>query len=249
MPNDRWRTVAGPAERPRGEAPAGSGAATPTSEATQAALATTSSSTAPATGASDSATGERDIDPSNPARTVPKKKANSPFLVHQKWKEEQELRRRRAAERDSSSGTGQSGSRHQPDLDEDRTTDLSGPLKMMVKLVRYMIMATAIVMATGFFVAGDPLWGYRGKYTRLRTYMPVSTWQAHGARGSICRSSSCRCLRSRHHVLSLSAPVPRKDLFASGISHVQWSRSQEAHLCEYARPARSEMTNCKKKAS
>ena len=170
VPNDQWKAIPGPSERPRGETPAGSGTVTPTPETTEAALAKSSTSAA-----STSATGERDIDPSNPARSVPKKKANSPFLVHQKWKEEQELRRRKAAEQDSSrSGSTGGGSRRQQRSNEESTIDFSGPAKLLVKLVRYLVLAVAVVMAAGFFVAGDALWGYRGKYTRLRTYMPVS---------------------------------------------------------------------------
>lgn len=161
--NDRWKTIPGPSDRPRGDTPAGSGTVTPTPEATEAA-ATTASST--------SATGERDIDPSNPSRSVPKKKANSPFLVHQKWKEEQELRRRKAAAEQGSSTS--SGKKGKHDDYREETTDLTGPLKMIVKLFRFTVMATAVLMASGFFVTGDPLWGYRGKYTRLRTYLPVS---------------------------------------------------------------------------
>lgn len=155
-PNDQWKKIPGPSDRPRGETPAGSGTVTPTPEATEPAA---------------TATGERDIDPSNPLRSVPKKKANSPFLVHQKWKQEQELRRRKAAaERGSSSGKGEKeeGGYEEP------ATDLTGPVRVMVKVFRWVVMVTAIVMAAGFFVAGDPLWGYRGKYTKLRTYLPVS---------------------------------------------------------------------------
>lgn len=138
---------------------------TPTPDATEAA--TTASST--------SATGERDIDPSNPLRSVPKKKANSPFLVHQKWKQEQELRRRKAAEQDSSSSSKGGKASHRKQHDgQHETTDLTSPLKLIVKLLRFAIMATAVAMVSGFFVAGDPLWGYRGKYTKLRTYLPVS---------------------------------------------------------------------------
>lgn len=136
---------------------------TPTPEATEAA--TKASST--------SATGERDIDPSNPSRSVPKKKANSPFLVHQKWKEEQELRRRKAAAAAAAGQDSSSGSKDATPVEQE-TLDLTGPLKLIVKLFRFALMATAVVMASGLFVAGDPLWGYRGKYTKLRTYLPVS---------------------------------------------------------------------------
>ncbi|SOV05197.1 related to FSH3 - putative serine hydrolase [Ustilago sp. UG-2017a] len=166
-PNDEWKKIPGPSERPRDETPAGSGTVTPTREA--ATEAATNSSAA--TTASDA--GERDIDPSNPARSVPKKKANSPFLVHQKWKQEQELRRRKAEEQGSNGGSGGSGkSKGRSRSLEEPTTDLNGPVRIIMKLFRFLIMATAAVMVAGFFIAGDPLWGYRGKYTRLRTYMP-----------------------------------------------------------------------------
>lgn len=137
---------------------------TPTPETTEAAVATSTPS---------SATGERDIDPSNPGRTVPKKKSNSPFLVHQKWKEEQELRRRKAAERASSGSSSDAGGKGKGrEIGEEEITDITGPVKAVIKLFRWAIMATAVVMLAGTFVAGDALWGYRGKYTRLRTYMP-----------------------------------------------------------------------------
>lgn len=43
VPNDQWKTIPGPSERPRGETPVGSGTVTPTPDATEAA--TTASST------------------------------------------------------------------------------------------------------------------------------------------------------------------------------------------------------------
>ena len=96
--------------------------------------------------------------------------------MHQKWKQEQELRRRKAAELDSNSTSGgQKGGKEKEGDYGEPTTNITGAVKVAVKLFRWTIMSIAIVMAAGFFVAGDPLWGYRGKYTRLRTYMPVST--------------------------------------------------------------------------
>lgn len=91
------------------------------------------------------------------------------------------MRRRKAAERDSSGGSdssksdkkGKGKSGRSSDGGEE-TTDLSGAVGVIVKLVRFAIMSVAIAMVTGLFVAGDPLWGYRGKYTKLRTYLPVS---------------------------------------------------------------------------
>lgn len=99
------------------------------------------------------------------------------------------MRRRKAAERDSSGGSdssksdkkGQGKSRRSSDGGEE-TTDLSGAVGVIVKLVRFAIMSVAIAMVTGLFVAGDPLWGYRGKYTKLRTYLPVSVLVADGGR-------------------------------------------------------------------
>nr|CDI53035.1 fsh1-domain-containing protein [Melanopsichium pennsylvanicum 4] len=181
--NDNWKTIPGPSERPRGETPAGSGTVTPTNF--EPAHTTTTEATRASLG-NDAATtiGERDIDPSNPLRSVPKKKANSPFLVHQRWKQEQELRRRKAeggSDPSSVGGIGGGGSKggtkkgkrnDAAGSDEEQTTDLTGALRVMVKLFRWGIMALAIVLASGVFVAGDPLWGYRGKYTKLRTYMP-----------------------------------------------------------------------------
>lgn len=182
VPNDEWKTIPGPSERPRGETPAGSGTVTPTREAA------TEEAASSSTAATASAAGERDVDPSNPARSVPKKKANSPFLVHQKWKQEQELRRRKAEEQGSSCG-GSTGSGGKSKVGgrsyEEPTTDLSGPVRVMIKLFRYLVMAVAVTMVTGLFIAGDPLWGYRGKYTKLRTYMPVSTAQGTQGYGDV----------------------------------------------------------------
>lgn len=89
--------------------------------------------------------------------------------MHQKWKEEQELRRRKAKQ-DSSGSTADTG---HTSGDED-SSDISGFIRALVTLFRYAIMATAVFMAAGQFVAGDAFWGYRGKYVKLRTYMPVS---------------------------------------------------------------------------
>jgi dihydrofolate reductase len=235
--NDEWRRVAGPSDRPRGDTPAGSGTVTPTPEATQAA---TSKATSHATGQATGATGERDIDPSNPARTVPKKKANSPFLVHQRWKEEQEMRRRKAAERDSSGGSdssksdkkGKGKSGRSSDGGEE-TTDLSGAVGVIVKLVRFAIMSVAIAMVTGLFVAGDPLWGYRGKYTKLRTYLPVSVLVADGGRRKEeHRADTTRFYRVRNQYREKIFSLPelamyngrdeKKPIYVSALGQAAW---------------------------
>ncbi|PWY99861.1 hypothetical protein BCV70DRAFT_176771 [Testicularia cyperi] len=169
VPNDTWRKVAGPSDRPRGDTPAGSGTVTPTPEP--------ATSAAPALAANPSS-GEQDIDPSNPSRAVPKKKANQPFLKHQRWKEEQELRRRKAAPASSSRGSDQHdslkarGSSSAIGGDSNELVDLTGPFATLATLLKYVVLTAAIAMAVGQFVSGDPIWGYRGKYIKLRTYMP-----------------------------------------------------------------------------
>lgn len=185
--NDDWKTITGPSDRSRGDTPAGSGTVTPNPAAV-----------------SDPAnpSGEQDIDPSNPLRAVPRKKANQPFLVHQKWKEEQELRRRKAKQ-DSNASDGKNSNR---DAGDRESLDISGFLGFLVAFFRYAIMATAITMAAGQFVAGDAFWGYRGKYLKLRTYLPVRV-------GTFCHIpelvTDCAVLL-----------VPRTYLLAAGACHV-----------------------------
>ncbi len=118
------------------------------------------------------------------------------------------MRRRKAAERDSSGGSdssksdkkGKGKSRRSSDGGEE-TTDLSGAVGVIVKLVRFAIMSVAIAMVTGLFVAGDPLWGYRGKYTKLRTYLPVSVFVAYvGGRKDEHRTDTTGLHRVRNSI-------------------------------------------------
>ena len=98
------------------------------------------------------------MDPSNPARVVPRKKANQPFLVHQKWKAQQEAKKRANPSSDGSSND----------------VDVSAPLSAIGGLFKMAIIGLLIALAAGHFVTGDVLWGYRGKWTKLSTYLPVS---------------------------------------------------------------------------
>ncbi|PWN49762.1 hypothetical protein IE53DRAFT_387994 [Violaceomyces palustris] len=120
--------------------------------------------------------GEQDIDPSNPNRRVPKKKANAPFLVHQRWKEEQEAQRRAQALAQGQDFEAEEEKRRERKREEEerkgRERKPSAFVKAAAGLFRYAIMGLAIALLAGQFFAGDALWGYRGKWTKLRTYMP-----------------------------------------------------------------------------
>lgn len=40
-------------------------------------------------------------------------------------------------------------------------------------LIKFLVILTAIVMGSGFFITGDPFWDYQGKWRRIATYLPV----------------------------------------------------------------------------
>ncbi len=130
------------------------------------------------------------------------------------------MRRRKAAERDSSGGSNSSksdkkGKSRRSSNGAEETTDLSGAARMMIKVVRFAIMSIAIAMVTGLFVAGDPLWGYRGKYTKLRTYLPVSVYWW---RMSVAERTS---IGLTPQGFIGRGTVSGEDLLASGAGHVQ----------------------------
>jgi hypothetical protein len=54
----------------------------------------------------------------------------------------------------------------------------SSPPSSSSSWTRFLIKWTLFTLLTAFgaaqFIAGDLLWGYRGKYTKVETYMPVS---------------------------------------------------------------------------
>lgn len=89
-----------------------------------------------------------DTDPST-GRKVPHKKANTPYLVHQRWKEEQERKEREAKQR---------GDAPTPPAE--------------TSLLRTALGLIVVVLLCGQFFNGDLLYGYRGKWTNWRTYFP-----------------------------------------------------------------------------
>lgn len=95
-----------------------------------------------------STTPRMDTDPST-GRQVPYKKANQPYLVHQRWKEEQARKEKEGAER---------GDAPAPPADS--------------SLFRTALALVAIVLLCGQYFTGDMLYGYRGKWTNWRTYFP-----------------------------------------------------------------------------
>ncbi|KAN0064651.1 hypothetical protein ACQY0O_002281 [Thecaphora frezii] len=190
VPNSDWRTVLGPSDRPRGsDTPGASTAATPHASGTTTPIASQDPATAPSSSGEqpspppppptssqqrqrdqaetkkDAATAtatrqetKRDVDPSNPGRMVASKKANQPFLAHQRWKEAQAAKRAKQG---------------LPPVAERKRDDMSGGGGgIVLSTIRSVLLGLAILVATGQFIAGDPLWGYRGKWVQRRTYFP-----------------------------------------------------------------------------
>lgn len=95
-------------------------------------------------------------DPSNPNRTVPAKTANKAMMAHQNWKNAQI----KAGKMDPKTG---------------KSLEKSGPIANAIgQMIKWSIVGLLLALATGQFIAGDPIWGYRGKWLKLRTYFPVS---------------------------------------------------------------------------
>ena len=94
------------------------------------------------------------IDPSS-GRKVPYNKINNAYLVHQRWLEKQ----RRKAE----------CTPHM--LDENEET--SPMANTICTVIMTLFFSLVIGVFAGLFVHGDPLWGYRGKWSNWRTYIPV----------------------------------------------------------------------------
>lgn len=55
-------------------------------------------------------------------------------------------------------------------------------------LVKFLLLATAVIMLAGHFITGDYLWDYQGKYRHLKTFWPVRSFLA----SILMRSGSCR---------------------------------------------------------
>lgn len=99
------------------------------------------------------------------------KKANQPFLVHQRWKAQQAAQ---SASPDSYTKSGHSarGKKSAASTSENAAAIV---LRLVGLLVKVLLMGVAGAALAGVFVTGDPVWGYRGKWTNLRTYVPVSS--------------------------------------------------------------------------
>ncbi|KAL9933441.1 hypothetical protein V8E36_007617 [Tilletia maclaganii] len=103
----------------------------------------------------------RDADPANPQRTVPTKKANQAYLVHKRYREKQleERRQKRIAK-----GL-------DPDAEDDEAEG-DACTRFVETVIKFAFYALLLSAAAGLFVTGSPIWGYNGKWIRLRTYFP-----------------------------------------------------------------------------
>ncbi|CEH19205.1 Putative steroid membrane receptor Hpr6.6/25-Dx [Ceraceosorus bombacis] len=98
-------------------------------------------------------------DPSDPRRQVPIKKANSPFLAHQA---EQARRRAQAQAKMASSKTASRTQRAQTRKQR----------SLCASLIKWALVGVLFALGAGQFIAGDILWGYRGKYVQKRYWFP-----------------------------------------------------------------------------
>ena len=94
-------------------------------------------------------------DPADPNREVPANKGNTAYLVHQKWQALQEKQKQERAAKGIKEGGGL--------MD-----------KILWLTIKWSFVGLLVAAAAGQFVAGDPIWGYRGKYLQWNTYWPVS---------------------------------------------------------------------------
>ncbi|KDN52848.1 cytochrome b5 [Tilletiaria anomala UBC 951] len=93
-------------------------------------------------------------DPSDPTRKVAAKKANKAYMVHQRWKEEQI----KSGRMDPKTGK--------------VTQEPLGPVgKAFFLMLKWSVVGLLLSMAAGQFIAGDPIWGYRGKWVQRKTYL------------------------------------------------------------------------------
>ncbi|KAK0553282.1 hypothetical protein OC845_001282 [Tilletia horrida] len=103
----------------------------------------------------------RDVDPADPNRSVPTKKANQAYLVHQRYLEQQKEKQRKER---IAKGL-------DPDVEE--KVEEAGPAVIDLGLFfKRLFIGILLWAAAGFFITGSPIWGYRGKWIRMRTYFP-----------------------------------------------------------------------------
>lgn len=106
-----------------------------------------------------------DFDPST-KRNVPHKMVNNAYFVHKEWRERQE--RIRARKQARAEGRPVPGGE-----DEDEEPEFSFVANLILSVSFTAFMAVIIALLAGQFIQGDPLWGYRGKWTNWHTYIPV----------------------------------------------------------------------------
>lgn len=121
----------------------------------------TASSSAIAPGTTVPEERPRQVDPSNPSRTVAYKKANAPFLAHARFKAQEAERRR---EKRRQKGLPEDGD------EEEEPLELPGPRTVL----KWILLTLIAVLAMGQFVTGDVLYGYKGKWRNPKRWIPVS---------------------------------------------------------------------------
>lgn len=55
-----------------------------------------------------------------------------------------------------------------PERDPTEEREITG-----MDILKFIVYALLAITLSGQFIAGDPLWGYRGKWTNIYTYLPV----------------------------------------------------------------------------
>ncbi|PWN33547.1 cytochrome b5, partial [Meira miltonrushii] len=110
-----------------------------------------------------------DIDPSDPNRKVKHKKINTAFLKHQRWKAEQERLEQEHGRANKTKA--QSKPESKSDKGKADTTTTTGR-SLPFLFVKWSLVAVLCAFGLGQFIAGDALWGYRGKYVQKETFMP-----------------------------------------------------------------------------
>ncbi|KAG8975359.1 hypothetical protein FRB90_009550, partial [Tulasnella sp. 427] len=95
-------------------------------------------------------------------RMVPEKKANKPYFVYQDHKRKQAEEAAAKAQRQRIRAEKVAcGEEVGPDPDEERPSAAGGLLKVLV-------LALLMALYAGYFVMGDPFWGYENKWLTAR---------------------------------------------------------------------------------
>lgn len=88
--------------------------------------------------------------------------------LRRKQQEELEGRKQRNKERLEKLARGEEVG--PPEKEEEDIVNIS-----LWDMIRFLIVLAAIVMGSGYFITGDPLWDYQGKWRRISAYLPVRT--------------------------------------------------------------------------